>query len=260
MFLRLIAFCCLLFPLGAWSAEPLRIGFGTHKPPYIIEPEERGLEVDIVLAAARAGGLAAVPFFAPLERLHLMLERKTLDAIATTSPATGITACYSQPYIEYHNVAVSLASRHLRIEKIGDLGRYSVSSYQRARQLLGAEFAAAVAKNPEYREEALQITRNRLLLAGRVDVVVGDRSIIEYFMQEVGAQFDVAQPLRWHKLFPPTPYSVGFLDAEACRRFDRGLSMLRSSGEYKRIEERYLPPPRKATTQRPPPVGKRDGE
>ena len=45
--LSLIAFNCL--------AEELSVGFGTHKPPYVFERENKGLEFDIVVAAGSNG-------------------------------------------------------------------------------------------------------------------------------------------------------------------------------------------------------------
>lgn len=232
--------CCLLclLPLRG-AAETLRLGLGSHKPPYIFEAERRGLEYDLLDAAARRAGFRMQPFFAPLERLHLMLAAGQIDAIATTSALSGVPAHYSQPYIAYQNYAVSLASRHLVLHDIADLDAYSVSAFQRARLLLGPRFGSMAAHNPRYREEAQQIVRNRLLYAGRVDVVVGDRRIIEYFRREVARQVDVGQPLAWHALFAPTHYQVGFVSAASRDRFDLGLAQLRRSGEYRAIEARY---------------------
>lgn len=221
------------------SADALRIGFGTHKPPYIFENEQRGLEYDIVAAAAREAGLTLEPHYAPIERLHLLLRRGELDAIASTNTLSGIDAYYSQPYIDYHNVAAALASRGLRIHSVADLASHSVSTFQRARFLLGREFQAMAERNPRYREEALQINRNRLLYSGRVDVVVGDPRILRYFNAQVADQVDVHQPLTWYMILPPTAYSVGFSLDEQRQRFDRGLVALRASGEYLKIEQRY---------------------
>ncbi len=50
----------------------------------------------------------------------------------------------------------------------------------------------------------------------------------------------MTQPLAWFDIFPPTPYRVGFRRDEQRRRFDEGLRMLRESGDYQRIERRYL--------------------
>ncbi|WP_262410600.1 ABC transporter substrate-binding protein [Aquipseudomonas alcaligenes] len=220
-------------------AEPLRIGFGTHKPPYVFENEARGLEYDIVAAAARAAGFTLEVHYAPMERLHLALRRGELDGIATTNPNSGGEAFYSATYIYYHNAAAALSSRNYRIASVADLGGYSVSAFQRARHLLGPEFQAMADGNSGYREEAQQINRNRLLYSGRVDVVVGDPRILHFFNAQVADQVDVRQPVTWYFIFPPTPYSVGFRLDEQRARFDRGLQVIRDSGEYLEIERRY---------------------
>ena len=227
----------LLAPVAC--AESLRIGFGTHKPPYVFEGEHRGLEYDIVAAAVRAAGYDLEVHYAPMERLHLALRRGELDGIATTNRHSGIVAHYSATYIHYHNAAVALAARGYHISTIAELGRYSISSFQRARYLLGPEFQAMADANPRYREEAQQINRNRLLYSGRVDVVIGDPRILRYFNREVAEQVDTRQPLTLYLLFPPTPYSVGFRLPIQRERFDRGLEAIRASGEYLEIERRY---------------------
>lgn len=233
---------CLMLLAGMAAAQTLRIGFGTDKPPYVIEAEKRGLEVDIVVEAAKAAGYTVEPFFAPMERLHHMQARGELDGIASTNPRAGLRAFYSRPYIEYHNVAVALAARKLEIRTINDLGRHSVSAFQRARQLLGPEFELMALHNPNYREEAQQVSRNRLLFAGRVDVIVGDRRIIEYFTRQIGDQVNVRQPLAYFDLFPPTAYHVAFISETVRSRFDQGLETLRKRGDYAAIEKRYRRP------------------
>jgi polar amino acid transport system substrate-binding protein len=229
----------LLLAPAVMAEPPLRIGFGTHKPPYVFENELRGLEYDIVAAAARAAGYELEVHYAPMERLHLALSRGALDGIATTNAFSGLDAHYSEPYIHCQNVALALSSRGYRITSIADLGRYSISTFQRARYLLGPEFRAMAQANPHYREEAQQINRNRLLYSGRVDVVVGDPRILRYFNREVGAQVDTTQPVTQFLLFPPTAYSVGFRLDEQRLRFNRGLAAIRASGEYLQIEQRY---------------------
>lgn len=234
----------MLVLLSCWAvtatAQVLHVGFGTHKPPYVYEGEPRGLEYELVERAAHNAGFEVAAYYAPIERLHLMLRRGEIDAIATTHEHSGVQAFYSDVYIQYQNVAVALAKRGYQIEQIADLGQYAVSAFQRARLLMGPEFERMAMNNPRYREEALQINRNRLLYSGRTDVVVGDKRIIRYLDREVADQVDIHQPLAWFEIFPPTPYRVGFRRDEQRRRFDEGLRMLRESGEYQRIEQRYL--------------------
>ncbi len=217
----------------------LQIGFGSNKPPYVFEAERRGLELDIVVEAARRAGMEVKPFFAPMERLQSMLQQGRLDGIATTNPYSGLHAYFSQPYLEYHNVAVALAQRQLTIHDINDLQRYSISSFQRARQLLGPAFAAMASANTRYREEGDQIIRNRLLYAGRVDVIVGDWRIISHFTQEISAEQGRLPPVTAYPLFGPTPYQMAFRYPWQRDNFDRGLALLRQSGAYREIEARY---------------------
>ncbi|MFP6861522.1 MAG: transporter substrate-binding domain-containing protein [Pseudomonas sp.] len=195
--------CCLLSCSLNVSAQALRVGFGTHKPPYVFENEARGLEYDIVMTAAQRGGLEPVAHYAPMERLNLMLSKGQLDVIATTNERSGGSIYYSDVYIRYQNVAVALRSRNLDIQRISDLVGYSVNAFQRARFLLGSEFESMAENNPRYREEAFQIARNRMLYSGRVDVVVTDMRILRYFNREVYTQVDVTQPLALYPILRP---------------------------------------------------------
>jgi polar amino acid transport system substrate-binding protein len=235
---------CLLamawaFCLPNLAAETLRMGFGNNKPPYIFENEQRGLEYEIVVAALKSAGFQVQqPYYAPMERLHLRLKRGELDGIATTQEDGG-GAFYSDVYIEYHNVVVALAKRQLQINSIADLAGYSISSFQRARFFFGPEFQAMAEHNPRYREEPRQINRNRLLYAGRIDLVIADRRIFRYFNAFVADQVDVTQPITLYPLFPVTPYQLGFRLADQRDRFNQGLKAIRESGEYQRIEQRY---------------------
>ena len=58
------------------AAQALHVGFGTHKPPYVFEGEPRGLEYEIVSRAAANAGFELTAYYAPMERLHLMLRER----------------------------------------------------------------------------------------------------------------------------------------------------------------------------------------
>ncbi|MEH6564899.1 MAG: transporter substrate-binding domain-containing protein [Halopseudomonas sp.] len=228
--------------LSQAQGQTLTLGFGINKPPYVYEFEARGLEFEIVAAALREAGDEMRPYYAPLERLHLMLQRGELDAIAATSPASAVKAYYSDSYLSYQNVAITLARDNIELNSIADLSSYSVSAFQRASHLLGNEFGAMVSRNPRYREEARQVTRNLLLYSGRVQVVVADERIFAAFQPVVADQVDITLPITRHRLFAPTPYSVGFSKPAPRDRFNQGLAALRESGEYARIMARYSSP------------------
>ncbi|KAF0814434.1 ABC transporter arginine-binding protein 1 [Andreprevotia sp. IGB-42] len=237
--------CCWLAALilltCAWAAAApgLRVGFGTNKPPYVFEATQSGLEVDIVAAASRLAGFEIKPTFAPMERLHVMYAAGQLDAIATTNPQAGEKGFFSQPYVTYHNMAAALTARRYTIRSIADLAGYSVSAFQRAHVLLGPAFRRMAEENPSYREEAQQVVRNLLLLSGRVDVIVGDRRIINYFMRDIPAQVDIRQAITWYEIFPATEYQMVFRNQEQRDRFDTGLAAMRKRGDYQLVEKKY---------------------
>ncbi|MGV8843651.1 MAG: substrate-binding periplasmic protein [Pseudomonas sp.] len=220
-------------------AEPLRVGFGESRPPYIFEKQRRGLEYEIISAAFQAAGTEMQPYFAPNERLHLMLRRGDIDCITSTNERNGTAAYYSKVYIHFQNIALALASHNYQIDTIADLDRYSISTFQRARVLLGPVFQHMAVTNPNYQEEARQINRNRLLYIGRVDVIVGDSRMINYFSREVSDQVDINQPVTRYKLFAPTPYRMGCRFQAPRDRFDQGLAIIRQSGKYAAIERKY---------------------
>jgi polar amino acid transport system substrate-binding protein len=227
---------------SATAAEPTTVttGFGINKPPYVLEAENSGLEVELVKAAFKAVGIDMKPYFAPQVRLHALMQRRAIDALTATTEQTGVTAFYSDVYISYHNYAITLSSRKdINIQRIEDLANYSVTSFVRAQLVLGPRFRAAVAKSPKYSEPPQQSVRNLLLYSGRVDVAVGDQRIFDYYRREVSKLVNVDQAVTYHDIFPPTEYKVGFRSAELRDRFNAGLAMIRKNGVYAEISQRY---------------------
>lgn len=229
-----------LWASPAWADSLLRVGFGLHKPPYAFENEPRGIDYEIIDSAARLAGFRLQAFYAPQSRLFLMLKNGQIDALSMASAASGIKLFYSQPYVFIHNEVAALASRHIELRQIGDMSHYSVSSFQSASSVLGAEYLRMAQNNPHYREESFHVARNRLLYSGRVDLIVAERHIFAYANQRAREQVDTRQPLRWYDLLAPTPFSLAFTQSKLRERFDQGLTLLKTSGNDQRIIQRYL--------------------
>lgn len=236
----------------AQTSQPvLRVGFGLDKPPYVIMATGRGLDVDLVTETLSLAGYRVEAVHAPSERLYLMFGAGQLDAFAATSAISEVPAFYSDSYIQYHNVAISLDSRQLDPKGIADLSGHSVVAFQRARQMLGTEFQAMSERNTRYLELAQTVQLNLMLYAGRVDYIVTDERIFRARNLAIGGETDIAQPLRVHRLFEPTSYSVAFAGAEMRDRFNVALSTLRGSGAYAQILHRYDDPLHTATVSMP---------
>ena len=223
------------------AAREVTLAVGRSLAPYVILPEWRGIEYDVVRRAFELSGHTATPRSLPLARVTKEFEGGGVDAAMTMSPNSGLKALYSEPYIAYRNYAITLARRDLTITSAADLADKSVVAFQNASRFLGPEYKTAVERNPRYREEAHQVVQPTLLFLDRIDVVVADRNIFTWFANdpEVRGKTDTTQAVRFHPLFPPTEYRLAFRDAALRDDFDRGLKQLRDSGEYARIVASY---------------------
>lgn len=247
----LSTFACAVMSQQQDPERTLRVGMGPDKPPYVILESGRGLDVDLVRGALAGAGYRVETVHAPQERIYLMFRNGELDAVAATHADSGLPAYYSDAYINYSNVAVSLERRQLAAEHVEDLINHSVVAFQRASKLLGARFEQMSERNPRYHEVALPVQRNLMLYAGRVDYVITEERIFRTQNASIAGQVDITQPIRVHRVLAPTAYSMAFADAEVRDRFNRALRQLRSSGQYAEIMHRYGDPLETATASLP---------
>jgi polar amino acid transport system substrate-binding protein len=237
---------CIACPVGsaaeALSKVPpiaLQVAFGLPKPPYISASGKGGLEVEIVEQALAATGYHVVPVYLPPTRARVMVLAGELEAMSTVTEEFGGDGFYSKPYIVYHNVAISLAKRKLEIRTPDELAQYSVAAFQNARLMLGERFGAMSAVNPNYTEYARQVLQNRMLMTGRVDVVVGDRLIFAALMEELGSAIDVSQPVTIHEIFAPSPRRMLFRSASVRDDFNRGFEQIERNGTVTLLYRKY---------------------
>ncbi len=227
----------------AWSAtQPeLRVGIGLAKPPYIMESGKEGLEYEIAEQALAAVGYKMVALQFPPVRGLAMQRAGQLDALLTVDEGIGGKDFFSDPYINYQNVAITLASRNIRLRGVEDLAAYSVAAFQNASLILGERFKAMAANHPNYQEHSQQIIQDRLLFTGRVDVVVGDKLIFRYYATRLDPQLGPTQPVTVHTIFPANPRKAVFKDAALRDQFNAGLKAIQANGVYDAILKKYQP-------------------
>lgn len=230
----------LLAPLPA-AAREVSVAVGLSLPPYVLEAEQRGMELDIVREALALKGHSLRPVFLPFARVVTEMARGGVDAAITINPESGVQAFYSDSHIIYRNYAMTLAAGGLTIDSIADLGNKSVIAFQNSRAYLGPEFKVMADANPGFREEAVQATQTILLFSKRIQVVVADKNIFNWYSQspEVKAKVDTSQPVTYHAIFPPTRYMVAFRDQALRDEFNQALAELKASGAYAAIVGRY---------------------
>lgn len=234
-----------LMPLGMAQAQELKVIFSSYTPPYVFQTEDTtrpGILIEIVQQAMADNGYSVKPVFLPLGRGFQLLEEKKVDAISISTEALGLKAFYSDYSIEYHNFAIGLESRPLPINEIADLKGLKIIAFQKADTYLGDEFNAAVKGNPDYIEMANQENQVHMLLKGRIDIAVMDRSIFQYYRNKLVSEGKVPETVRYrfYELFKPSRYRAAFADEKVRDVFNAGLKRMRESGAYEATYRKYL--------------------
>lgn len=230
----------LLSPLAfAEKKKVLIVGFGMDKPPYVFEKNDSGLEVEIFREAAHAAGYEVKSFYGPMERIKSMMIQGRLDAITNTNIKERLHFYNSAPFIEYHNYAIALKKKKLKINSISDLKKYSIVSFQRARDLLGDEYTKMVSGNSQYSEVADQKLRNIQLYKERIDVVIADKRIFEYFNTQLDRSPVYDQPVIIYDIFKINRYEAAFRSEAVMKKFNEGLSIIKKNGTYQKLEVKY---------------------
>jgi polar amino acid transport system substrate-binding protein len=230
-------------PLVAVPLPEVMVGIGLTKPPYIMGPGATGIEYEIAEKALEAAGYKMVAQHLPPARALALLRAGKLDGMLTVDEGIGGNDFFSDTYMYYQNVATTLSSRQIRLRGIDDLDVYSVAAFQNASLILGPEFKALAERHRDYKEHPQQITQNRLLYTGRVDVVVGDRLIFRYLNRLVEPSIDTTQALVYHRIFPPSARKAVFRDAALRDAFNSGLKTIRKNGTYAGIYRKFQESP-----------------
>lgn len=234
-----LAIACI--PMPGLAAEPdqissLRIAVGENKPPYVIAHERRGIEVELLRTIMDTAGYKTEVVFIPNKRAQLSLTIGTIDAAIAAGTDRDFL---SEPYIAYQNIAITLCSRHIAVDKVGDLAKFRIAAFQNAHLFLGDEFATVAANNVDYREVSPQITINRLIYAQRIDVAISDINVFHSLNRQLGADSNSAQALCTYELFPPTLYRLAFRARDVRDRFNVALKQILQSDYYEALAKRY---------------------
>ena len=181
--------------------QTLELITGLAKPPFILEDQQRGLQLDLIREAFASENLSVHFNAMPLGRNLTGFRRMNADGIITLPPSYEHPALFmSKPYIIYQNVAVSLAEDNFTIDKISDLSDKSIIAFQNAKKFLGEDYEGAIAYSMDYREVPDQMKQIELLFLRRTEVIILDINIFKYFVKtQKNALFN--KPFSYHYIF-----------------------------------------------------------
>jgi polar amino acid transport system substrate-binding protein len=218
----------------------IKIASADSRPPYILQDERSGLELDIIRLALADQGIEVHFQFSSRNRQMLHFEQHKVDAIITVNQHSGVSGFFSDNYISYQNVAISLAKNNLRIKDINDLSEYGVVAFLNAKNVLGDVFHQMADSNLSYLEVSPQQKQNKMLYLKRVDVVIADKYVFQYLNTLIAREVDVSENLHYHMIFPASEYFVSFHDKALRNTFNQGLKNIRNNGVYRQLEQKYV--------------------
>jgi polar amino acid transport system substrate-binding protein len=213
---------------------------GLPKPPFIIEKNGAGLQLDLIREAFISVNHKVNFTHLPLGRSVSGFKRFNADGIATLPANYEHPSIFvSKPYITYQNVAVSLTDDNLSIDKIVDLSGKSVVAFQNAKKFLGDDYNASISLSTNYREIAAQTQQIEMLFSHRTEVIILDINIFKYFVKShVGGRYNQSYTI--HPIFGERGYAAGFSTEQHRDMFDQGITLIKEQGVYQLVLDRYL--------------------
>lgn len=238
---------CIVFGVFApiTQAKEVSIIFGLALPPYVIQENNSGFEVDIIREALALKGHTLKPIYASFMMISQTLKENKADGAqrgnAELVDGSGYYYADSQT-VPYQDVAITLKKNNLKIDSVNDLKDKKVVAFQGASKFLGADFGAAVANNPNYSETAFELKKSQQLYANGLQVSVGDANIFKYYKSKVTG-LDTTQEVVFHKIFSNKDIKNNhavFKEKQIRDDFDAGLKQLKTSGKYQEIIKKYV--------------------
>ncbi len=236
---RTLLIFIVVIPTSAFG-EKLKIVVGLERPPYILQATNSGYELELLSQVIELMGYGVKYIYVPYGRSQKLLSDPDIDGITTmTADTEANVERLTDSYVTYHNSVVSLAEKKLKISMLSDLKNVGVISFHNAKALLGDEYHDAVVNNPSYLEIAKQSTQVKLFLKDRVDCIVIDKNIFNYFFKQLG----VNKAVVFHNLFPPIDYQMVFKDPKLVLSFNKHLTVFKMTEKYRLLQQKYLSEP-----------------
>ena len=232
--------CC--WCLNCLAVEPWRIVADASFEPYSYLATDgstsRGLDVDLVDAVMGEVGEPYSITLLPWERVKLLLTQRAIDAAFVFTGTAERRSQYDLvgPLRNGETVFVTREGSPLRFwHDFNDLKPYLVGQVRGYNY--DSDFDAAKLRRDQHASSPRQLVA--MLLAGRVDVIVGDKVQLLYYVQQLKSESLVrvlSKPLR------QIPRYVAFAkDDPRARQFEGALKRAQQNGKLQTILLRWSP-------------------
>ena len=232
-------------PQFCFAEQTLKIAFGNALPPWVLPETDSGIVVDLIKETLEPAGYNINCVYFPYARRLKAYEHGQVDVVSDVNSKImqdlKMEGYFSSIAYAYENIGVALKERGYSFSTISELVNYGIVSWQGAKTAIGGEYAEMAEKNKHYRELPNQKIQVKLLYAGRTDLIQLDRQIFKYFRKQVAedGKLDTKQPVNIFPLFGKNECGFLFRDQNVQETFDKNLALLKESGRYDKIFEKY---------------------
>ncbi|GAA5143047.1 substrate-binding periplasmic protein [Thalassotalea piscium] len=227
-----------VFAENAVQIEQKTIVAGLNKPPYVIEEDDQGIQLDLMRKAFEDIDVSFI--YIPFGRGPTGFQQFNADGLLTVPPDASFAEMYiSEPYVYYQNIAVTLLENDFSITSISDLAGKDITAFQNAKKYLGSEYELTSTRFMNYREVPEQDKQIELLFLHRTEVIILDISIFKLYLKS-HADSELTKPFKVHYIFGERPYAAGFRTKEMRDTFDLRIKEMRKNGTYQLIYDKYL--------------------
>ena len=222
----------------------LTIAVPENRPPYFNGATDDGIERDIIRDSFLAVGL--YPEFMETADRHKKYDSKrfNIECVSTVSEDSKLSSesYFSNLVVSYHYTPITLKKSGIVIKNYKELAGRTVEAFSLASKYLGEDFLATIPKMLNYAEHFNRSSQVALLLHGRVDVLVIDRTMFQFILKNLRSTraedydaevFEV--PVEKVVDFKMACHNKSIVDT-----FNKGLATVRSTHRYEAIFDRYL--------------------
>lgn len=240
-FLQATALCLLLsFSLTAGAGEKMRFSVGDFPPYFDKAMSNQGVIAVVFKAAMAAEGVDVEYDFLPWARALEYAKDGTSPGSPgwTKTPERDVDFLFSEPFVNCVDGVFFLRDKPVAFSSMADLRGLRIGVISRL--TYGKEFAEAQSRN-EFKTELAPASENllRMLLSGRVDAVILNRSVAAQEMTALpAADADRIGSAEAPFLIKPWRLAVGKRNPEAQKiinTFNAGFVKIQRNGTYQRL-------------------------
>ncbi|ASJ97836.1 amino acid ABC transporter [Shewanella marisflavi] len=225
----LLLSCFMLFSvkaLGNHTIDKRTFAVSNTIPPYFFANGQSGIQYDRLTAALAKQHMSIDHIYlSPNKRAIRQVLSKNVDCLIN-APDNLNDLYYTRSLISYQNSVFTLASKAIVIENVNDLASLSVMGFQNATQYLGSAFYDMAKGNPKYGESNSQRSQVMMLFSGRVDAIILERRIFDYYRNQLKFKLDTGLATREHPLFSQAPRKIACYDKSLAEKIDLGIAQL----------------------------------